>query len=143
MASASATHPYINEGGFYLNDFRYGEHDAIIFSDVPSIAKFVLKYKAVFQSNDKTTTVGESATNMYSLKINTYKTPIVITMNKEADWDAMKAEPWVRENCMVIDCGSRPMYKAAAGTGVSDEFQSQQHASQACRDPWDLVLAAE
>ena len=77
--------PYMNEGGFYLNDFRYGEHDAIIFRDVPSITKFVLKYKAVFQSNDKTTTVGESATNMYSLKINTYKTPIVITMNKGAD----------------------------------------------------------
>ena len=72
---------------------------------------------------------------MYSLKINTYKTPIVITMNKEADWDAMKAEPWVRENCMVIDCGSRPMYKAATGgTEVSDEPQSQQDASQACRD---------
>ena len=40
----------------------------------------------------------------------TYKTPIVITMNKEADWDAMKGEDWIRENSLIIDCGDRPMY---------------------------------
>ena len=81
----------MNEGGFNLGTFRREQNDAIILSDVPGISKIILKYKAVFQSNDHVTTIGESATNWAAVKINTHKTPIVITMNKEEDWVAIQS----------------------------------------------------
>jgi hypothetical protein len=113
--------PYTNEGGFHLGGFSHEVNDAIILSDVPNIAEHMLKYKAVFQSNDKTTVVGESNTNMYAITVNTHRTPIVVTMNKEADWDKVKDEAWITGNSYVIDCGSSPMYDGAAGVATEDE----------------------
>ena len=103
----------------------------------------MLKYKAVFQSNDKTTTVGESATNMYSIKVNTHKTPIVITMNKEADWDAMKGEDWIRKNSLIIDCGDRPMYQSAGDESETEESQAQSDTNAACQASWAAVDSEE
>ena len=31
--------------------------------------------------------VGESNTNMYAVAVNTHRIPIVVTLNKEAEWD--------------------------------------------------------
>jgi hypothetical protein len=102
--------PYVNEGSFYLQGFDKDNNDAIILSDVPGITSFVLQYKAVFQSNDNVTMVGGSSTNMYAISVNTHQTPIVITMNKEEDWEKMKNEAWITGNSYVIDCGDTPMF---------------------------------
>ena len=39
------------------------------------------------EANNNTTYVGESNTNMYAVAVNTYRVPIVVTLNKEAEWD--------------------------------------------------------
>ena len=123
--------PYTNEGGFHLGGFSHEVNDAIILSDVPNIAEHMLKYKAVFQSNDKTTVVGESNTNMYAITVNTHRTPIVVTMNKEADWEKVKNEAWITGNSYVIDCGSTAMYDGTAGVATEDETNRAAAWSQA------------
>ena len=79
--------PFVCEGGFVLNAYDSVGYDAIIFGDVPDITDKIVRYKALFQANNKTTFVGESNTNMYAVAVNTHRIPIVITLNKEAEWD--------------------------------------------------------
>ena len=79
--------PYVREGGFVLNSYDSVGYDANIFSDVPDITDKITRYKALFQSNNNTTFVGESNTNMYAVAVNTYRVPIVVTLNKEAEWN--------------------------------------------------------
>ena len=70
-----------------MNAYDSVGYDAIIFGDVPDITDKIVRYKALFQANNKTTFVGESNTNMYAVAVNTHRIPIVITLNKEAEWD--------------------------------------------------------
>ena len=79
--------PYVCEGGFEMSDFLANMHDAIVFNDVARIGHIILKYKALFQGTSIPTTVAESTTNMHSYKVNTHKKLIIITMNKEEDWE--------------------------------------------------------
>ena len=49
---------------------------------------------------------------------------------------------WLMSIVFILSDLTFAMYKVATSTGLSDECQSQQDASQACRDSWGLVLAA-
>ena len=125
------TSPFVCEGGFCLTDYDHRRHDAIILNDVADIGMTILRYKALFQSNRINTVVGESTTNMYARAVDTYKQPIVITMNKEEDWDFVRAEPWIRANSFVIDCDDQPMYNTALALDQLSDAQREAEASRA------------
>ena len=111
-----------------MNGYDSSVHDACIFSDNPGIADFILRYKAVFQANNRLTTVGESATNIYALSVNTHMKPIIVTMNKEDDYDKIRSEDsyrWIRENSFLLDCGSDKLYDAE-----EPESESQHDAAR-------------
>ena len=103
---------------------------------MPDICKIILKYKAVFQSNDHVTTIGESATNWAAVKINTHKTPIVVTMNKERDWTAIQDSSWIRANSHLIDCGDKAMFTASDDSAASESQCQDQADSDAAKATW-------
>ena len=63
---------------------------------------------------------------------------VVITMDKGADWDAMKREDWIRKNSlMIIDCGDRPMYQSTDGESERlGSCQAQSDTNAACQASW-------
>jgi hypothetical protein len=47
----------------------------------------IIKYRELFRANQFDTHLGESTANMYAYSVNTYRIPIIITMNLEEDWE--------------------------------------------------------
>jgi hypothetical protein len=55
--------------------------------------------------------LGRVAHELLSKDVNTLKRPIIITMNREGQWDVLKNMPWVKENAKIMDCGADKMYE--------------------------------
>ena len=94
--------PYVVCGGFDLKGFDRTKNGGIVLNDVCGIASYIIKYRELFQANQFDTNLGESATNMYAYSVNTYRIPIIITMNLEEDWETAIANECVKDNCIAV-----------------------------------------
>ena len=102
--------PYIMNSGWNFANYDPRLHDGIVCNDVRDIASKIMDYRTLFQSAG-TSTLGESRTNCYSIDVvNTLRRPIVVTLNKEGQFEILKKLDWVRQNAYIIDCEDRKMY---------------------------------
>ena len=102
--------------GWNFAKYDANVHDCIVCNDIHDIATKVREFRTLFQSFG-TTALGESRTNCYMKEISTFRRPIIITMNREGQWPLLQNMQWVKENTMILDCGSGRTYeKEARGT---------------------------
>ena len=70
--------------------FDCTKHGGIVLNYIcDMIALYIIKYRKLFQANQFDTNLGESTTSMCAYSVNTYRTPIIITMNLEEDWETI------------------------------------------------------
>ena len=116
--------PYVVCGGFDLKGFDRTKNGGIVLNDVCGIASYIIKYRELFQANQFDTNLGESATNMYAYSVNTYRIPIIITMNLEEDWETAIANECVKDNCIAVFAPTTvPFLKMLLGLGTKPSRQ--------------------
>jgi hypothetical protein len=101
--------PFIMNSGWNFAKCDASVHDAIVCNDVRDIASNILGYRTLFQSSG-TSTLGESRTNCYSFDVNTLRHPIIVTMNREGQYEPLKKLNWVKQNALIIDCAEKKIY---------------------------------
>ena len=57
---------------------------------------------------------------MYAYSVNTYRIPIIITMNLEEDWETAIANEWVKDNCISVFAPDA-MYMGSGDCSVSED----------------------
>ena len=102
--------PFVTNSGWNFAKYDANVHDCIVCNDIHDIATKVREYRTLFQSSG-TTALGESRTSCYMKDVNTFRRPIIITMNREGQWDVLKNMPWVKENAKILDCGADKLYE--------------------------------
>ena len=117
FAQALFKNPFVMNSGFNFANFQPGVHDGIVLNDIRDIATKVSEYRCLFQSAG-TSTLGDSRTNCYAIQVDTTRTPICVTINKESQFEILKKLEWVRQNSFLIDCADRKMH-------VEDEEDEQ------------------
>ena len=73
-----------------------------------------MDYRTLFQSAG-TSTLGESRTNCYAIDVDTLRRPIVVTLNREGQYETLKKLDWVQQNALLIDCQDRKMVVMCSG----------------------------
>jgi len=128
-------HPLVVTLGFDLTSFDRDVHDAIIFDDVCGIVDTILKYRSLFQSRDVEVNLSESATNMYSFKVNLHRIPLIVVMNLDTEWNQLLSDEgsWIRgvAELMKVD---KPMSE-----GAHSELDSQDEHARAAA--WEQAAA--
>lgn len=74
--------PFVAKGAMKLEGYSPLEHDGIILEDVRNIWDKVLDHKMFFTS-EGVSTLQSSATNVYSIEVDTLRVPIVICVNEQ------------------------------------------------------------
>lgn len=93
--------PFVAENAFKLDGYSPLEHDGIILEDVPQIWNKVLEHKVFFQSNS-VATLQSSATNVYSIQVDTAQVPIVICVNDQDEPIPWHNE-WISANMVAVN----------------------------------------
>jgi hypothetical protein len=57
---------------------------------------------------------------MCAYSVNTYRTPIIITMNLEEDWETIIENDWVKDNCIAVFAPDA-MYVGPDSCSVSED----------------------
>ena len=58
--------------------------------------RFVLDYRAMFQSNNDIHALGDSRTGIYTYQVWLFKVPLVLTVDLTAKWNPQEA--WIQAN---------------------------------------------
>ena len=104
--------PYICASDFDMRQFKHNYHDVIILNDTPNLVAIITRYKEFFQCNNTLTNLCGSNTNMYAFQTSTYKTPIIVTTNLDAEFNKLKNCPWIVANSHIL-IANDPLFEGA------------------------------
>jgi hypothetical protein len=115
FAESLFQNPYNIRGSMDWQNYSYLEHDAVIFHDVPTIFKDILKGgKEWVQAGPNKHPVHTSATMCYARRVSLFKKPVVIVCNKD-DYDFHFENDWLKANSVV--------YKVKMGERLWEDAQ--------------------
>ena len=83
-----------------LQKFIYGGHDALILDNLVDWS-FVLRHRALLQSNQDMHVLGESATGMYAYRVYLWAVPVCLTLDADVDMCLYHSSDWLQANVLL------------------------------------------